>query len=114
MDGGYQLLAELPDVLRFGAGVGQNRHLLIDLGGGLQAESALFVAGHVSIARIGELGTGRLWVDLHRQQEHNQPRQEIGTSYGCGRCHSFACRRPLSFVSSRLESPQKAYLRIHQ
>jgi len=35
--GGHQLLAELPNVLRFGAAVGQDRHRLIDLGGGLQA-----------------------------------------------------------------------------
>jgi len=56
-DGGHELLANLPDVLRFGAAVGQDWHLLISLGGGLQPERTLFVAGHVSIAGIRESNT---------------------------------------------------------
>src|SRR5215472_8641613 len=77
-DGGHQLLAELANVLRFGAVVRQHRHLLIDLGGSLETELALFVTGHVSIAGIGELRTGRLWVGLRRQQQHNQPQPSHG------------------------------------
>ena len=74
-DGGYQFLAELPNVLRFGAVVRHDRHLLIDLGGRLETELALFVAGHVSITGIGELRTGRLWAGLDRQQQNNWPQQ---------------------------------------
>ena len=70
-DGGHELMAELSNMLRFGAVVGQNWHFLIDLRGSLQSDCALFVARHVSIAGIRELGTSRLRVGgLRRQQQH--------------------------------------------
>jgi len=90
-DGGHQLMAELSNVSRFGAVVGHDRHLLIDLTGGLQAERTLVVAGHVSIARIGELRTQRLRVGLRRQQKHNQP-------------HELSCRRMIHVGCTGLEN----------
>ena len=71
-DGGDQLLPELTNVLCFGTAVGQDRHLLINLGRGLQAQGALVFAGHVSIAGIGEFRTGGFCVGLGGQQQRNQ------------------------------------------
>src|SRR5215813_7543843 len=56
----HKLLAEMPNVLRFRAAVGQDGHLLIDLRCDLSPESALILLRHGSLAGIRKCGTGRL------------------------------------------------------
>src|SRR6516162_3053782 len=80
-DRGHQLVAELPNILRFGTVVGQDRHLLIDLGGSLQPERTLVFTGHMCITGIGELGTGSLRVGQTRKQEDG-PAQPLPTECG--------------------------------
>lgn len=89
--GGHQLLAELPNVLRFGAAVGNDGHLLVHLSGSLETELALLLAGHVRIAGIGEFGTGGLWECLSRQQKYNYARSQC-------------CNRPIHLRSVRPDS----------
>src|SRR5262249_47390493 len=91
---------ESADVLRFGAGIGQDRHLLVNLRGGLEPERALLIPRHVRVAGIGELGTGRLRISLGRQQQHGQPqRSPYRARADSGECGNSALPRHKSSAS---------------
>ena len=53
----FQFLPQLLHVLRNRIGLGQDRHLLVNLGHGLEAELDLLLLGHPGCAGVGQLRT---------------------------------------------------------